>query len=61
MPKKSLLTEKDIKERLAFAKRMKKNYAPEVWTDLIAFFLDGVSFCDKTNLADQAKAPHGRI
>ena len=59
--KKGLLTEKDIKERLAFAKRMKKNYAPEVWTDSIAFFLDGVSFCFKTNPADQAKAPHGRI
>ena len=52
VPKKSLLTEKDIKERLVFAERMKKNYAPEVWTDSIAFFLDGVSFCDKTNPAD---------
>ena len=40
---------------------MKKNYAPEVWANSIAFFLDGDIFCYKTNLADQAKALHSCI
>ena len=42
---------------------MKKNYSPEVWTDSVAFNLDGVhvSFYYKTNPADQAKAPHSGI
>lgn len=59
--KKGLLTSKDVKERLAFAKRMKKSYSKDVWKDSVAFYLDGVSFCYKTNPADQATAPHGRI
>ena len=58
--KKGLLSEKDIKERLAFAKYMKKHYSADVWKDTVASYLDGVSFCYKTNRADQASAPHSR-
>ena len=58
---KGLLSEKDVKERLAFAKYMKKHYSADVWKDTVAVYLDGVSFCYKTNPADQASAPHGRI
>ena len=59
--KKGLLSEKDVKERLAFAKYTIKHYSADVWKDTVAFYLDGVSFCYKTNPADQASAPHGRI
>ena len=32
-----------------------------MWKDTEAFYLDGVSFCYKTNPADQASAPYGCI
>ena len=38
-----------------------KEYSPSVWTDSVAFYLDGVSFVYKTNPLDQARAPKGRV
>ena len=40
---------------------MRKEFSSDVWTKKIAFYLDGVSFTHKTNPADEAKAPKGRI
>ena len=40
---------------------MQANYPPNVWTDSIAFYPDGVSFVHKTNPMDQARAPNGRV
>ena len=40
---------------------MRKEFGNDVWTKKIAFCLDGVSFTHKTNQADEAKAPKGRI
>ena len=57
--KKGLLTEKDKKERVGFAKRMKDDTS--FWTDKISFYLDGVSFAHKRNPLNQARAPKGRI
>ena len=59
--KKGLLSEKDLKERLKFAKHMRKDYSKDVWKDDVAFYLDCVNFWYKRNPADQARAPHGRI
>ena len=59
--KKGLLSLQDCKKRLKFAKDIKKNYAANLWTDCIAFYLDGVSFTFKTRPKEQAIAPRGRI
>ena len=40
---------------------MRKEFGCDVWTKKVAFYLDGVSFAHKTNPADEAKAPKGRI
>ena len=59
--KKGILSHMDIRRRSQFAKKMRRGYDADVWTDKIAFYLDGVSFIHKTNPADEAKAPRGRI
>ena len=59
--KKGLLSEKDLKERIKFAKNIRKQYSKDVWKDNVAFYLDCISFWYKRNPADQASAPHGRI
>jgi len=59
--KKGILTEKDRLKRRRFAKDAIKEHGREVWTEKIAFYLDGVSFYYKRNPADQARAPSGRI
>jgi len=59
--KKGLVTDLDRKKRLAFARRMKKAFPENLWTDYIAFYLDGVSFVHKTRPLDQATAPKGKI
>ena len=58
---KGLLTDKDLKKRLKFARKIKGEYNDSLWTEQIAFFLDAVSFIHKFNPADQARAPRGRI
>ncbi|KAL9977159.1 hypothetical protein ACROYT_G014537 [Oculina patagonica] len=60
--KKGLLTEKDLKLRCRFARMMKKKYSKEVWTEDIAFYLDGVSLFTKQTLQTrpaQRKAEFG--
>ena len=47
--KKGLLSEKDKKDRVKFARKMLKNYDEDVWKNDIAFYLDGVSFAYKRN------------
>lgn len=59
--KKGLLSEKDLKERLKFAKNIRKDCSKDVWKDNVAFYLDCVRFWYKRNPADQASAPHGHI
>lgn len=59
--KKGLMSCVDMRNRVAFAKEMKKNYSPDIWKNGVAFFLDGVSFYHKTNPADQARAPRGHV
>lgn len=59
--RKGVLHLKDLRQRLAFAKDMKRNYSLSLWTQDISFYLDAVSFFYKRNPFDQAKSPRGRI
>ena len=59
--KKGLLTNNDKNLRVSFAKKVREEYNNELWTQKIAFYLDGVAFAHKTNPLDQARAPTGRI
>ena len=59
--KKGILKKNDLKKRLSFAKKMRKDYCNTVWKENINFFLDGVSFAYKRNSFDQGSSPKGRI
>ena len=59
--KKGLLSEKDKRERLTFARSMRRDYSRNVWEKEIAFYLDAASFVYKRHPMDQARAPRGRI
>ena len=59
--KKGLMSEKDERDCLQFAKKMKRDYPLHVWTNSVAFYLDGVSYYHKINPSDQARAPSGCV
>ena len=59
--KKGVLKADDMKKRLMFARKMKKDYGADVWTKRVAFYLDCVSYAYKRNPLDDAVAPKGRI
>ncbi len=59
--KKGVLKKADLKERLKFVGKMRREYDSEVWTKQIAFYLDGVSLAYKRNPAENATAPKGRV
>ena len=59
--KKGLMNKDDRQKRVTFAQRMQTEFPPNVWKDMVAFYLDGVSFVYKTNPLDQARAPSGRV
>ena len=40
---------------------MNANYSQEIWTEGIAFYLDGTGFTYKRNPLDQARAPKARV
>ena len=58
--RKGILSTRDQKLRVKFAKRMQNDFSRNVWMEDIAFYLDGVSFQHKMNPATQAQAPKGR-
>lgn len=59
--KKGLMTQKDMRVRTQFARKMKKDYNTDIWKTGIAFYLDATSFIHKTNPLDQARAPKTRV
>ena len=52
---KGVLTEKDLKLRLKFAKNMKKTWSRGVWWEAICFYLDGTGFTYKRNPCEYAR------
>ena len=59
--RKGLMTAEDHIKRVNFAKYMKGNYNQEVWTEGIAFYLDGTGFTYERNPLDQARTPKARV
>ena len=55
--KKGVLKRKDTKLRLEFAQKVQRLVDPTLWTEGVAFYLDGVGFTHKYNPFDQAMAP----
>jgi len=55
--KKGVLSRKDLQLRYKFAKKVRRLLSPTVWTEGLAFYLDGVGFTHKYNPHDQALAP----
>jgi len=47
--KKGLMSQTDKDQKVEFARKMQAEYPPSVWTDSVAFYLDGVSFVYKIN------------
>ena len=61
MRKKGLLSDKDKKKRLTFARKMlKRPDSSTYWISGISFYLDASSFVYKRNPREQAAAPSGR-
>ena len=54
--RKGLMSQKDLKTRLAFARKVKRLLPPNFWTSGISLYLDGTSFVHKNNPCDQAKS-----
>ena len=59
--RKGLMTEKDVKQRLAFARKVKRMLPADFWTSGISFYLDGSSFAHKYNPCDQAKSRRSMV
>ena len=61
MRKKGLLSDKDKRDRLRFARKMlRRKDVSTYWTEGISFYLDAVSFVYKSNPRENAAAPSGR-
>ena len=59
--KKGILLEKDFRERLRFASKVKRTYCNDFVMNDICFYLDGVSFYHKYNPLDDTRTPKGKI
>ena len=58
---KGILLEKDFRECLRFACKVKRTYCNNLFMNDICFYLDGVTFYHKYNPLDDARAPIGNI
>ena len=58
---KGILSVKDRKRRVRFARNALKNYEHEFWTNDVLLYLDGVSFVHKHNPYNDALTPRGKI
>ena len=59
--RKGLMSDKDRRARVAFAKKVVREHGQSFWTNKIAFYLDGASFAYKRNPKSQAQAPKSRV
>ena len=55
--KKGLLLRSDLRNRLTFARKVRRLVDPKIWKSGISFYLDGVGFTHKMNPYDQGRAP----
>lgn len=54
---KGILTEEDRKKRARYCKQVRKDHPRNIWTEGIAFNLDGVNFVHKTRPTEQSRCP----
>ena len=54
--KKGLLKKKDLKDRLQFARKVKRLLSKKFWTEGISFYLDAAGFLHKYNPFDEAQS-----
>ena len=59
--KKGVLSKTDIQKRYMFARNTRREFSSDVCMKQVVSYIHGVSFICKTNPADKAKAPKGRI
>ena len=59
--RRGLMSDKDRRARVAFAKKVVREHGQSFWTNKIAFYLDGASFTYKRNPKSQAQAPKSRV
>jgi len=59
--RKGFLMKADQIRWLKFARDVSNKHFPQIWTDEICFYLDGVSFWYKTNPVAEAKTQRGKI
>ena len=54
--KKGLLTKKDLRNRLKFARKVKRLLSDRFWKEGLSFYLDGCGFQHKQNPCDEARS-----
>ena len=59
--KKGLLSQKDLRTRLNFARGIKRERQPSFWMNDIAFYFDATSFAFKTQPKHHSQALSGRV
>ena len=59
--RKGMLTSKDLRARVHFAKRMTREYSADVWSKDVTFYLDGKSFKYNRNPLASAKCTRSRV
>ena len=58
---KGILSAEDRQKRVQYCKNVKTEHPANIWTDGIAFYLDGVNFVHKTNPKEQGSAPTKKV
>ena len=59
--KKGLLYARDLKQRLQFARDIKRTHGPSFWKDDIKFYFDSTSLYHKTQPKQHAQTLKGRV
>jgi len=58
---KGLMNEEDMRKRVLYAKKVRQDHPQNIWTNGIAFYLDGVNFVYKTCPSEQTRAPRKKV
>ena len=58
---KGILDEEDRRKRVRYCRQLRKDHTRNIWTEGIAFYLDGVNFVHKTRPKEQSCAPRKKV
>lgn len=59
--KKGLMKRTDLRQRVTFARDIRKHHGRNFWKQDVMFYFDGTGFAHKVHPQEQATAPRGRI